>query len=161
MVMADAWKKSSLALCSWYRDLPDELQFIGPDSSGFEAGFLHLCSIPVSFLLRRPFFGRSYELDRHSSFLMTFEHWQELYARSQEAILWVNKNVSVIEDWFPPLYSLIVCALIQVSPVLLPNKNKNTFLFDKASQYVRLYFANADILLVQLFKLVPHLYSKT
>lgn len=100
---------------SWYRDLPDELQFIGPDS-GFEAGFLHLCSIPVSFLLRRPFFGRSYELNRHSSFLMTFEHWQELYARSQEAILWVDKNVSVIENWFPPLYSLIVCALIQVCP---------------------------------------------
>jgi len=104
---------------SWYRDLPDELQFIGPDS-GFEAGFLHLCSIPVSFLLRRPFFGRSYELNRHSSFLMTFEHWQELYARSQEAILWVDKNVSVIENWFPPLYSLIVCALIQVSPLPPP-----------------------------------------
>lgn len=45
---------------------------------------------------------------------MTFEHWQELYARSQEAILWVDRNVSVIENWFPPLYSLIVCALIQV-----------------------------------------------
>lgn len=51
---------------------------------------------------------------------MTFEHWQELYARSQEAILWVDRNVSVIEDWFPPLYSLIVCALIQVGSCLHP-----------------------------------------
>lgn len=94
--------------------MPDELKFIGPDS-GFNAGFLHLCSIPVSFLLRRPYFGRSYDLDRHSSFLMTFENWQELYARSGEAILWVDRNLSVVEGWFPALYSLMVCALIQVS----------------------------------------------
>lgn len=96
--------------------MPEELQFSGPDSS-HAAGFLHICSIPVSFLLRRPFFGRSYELNRHSSFLMTFETWQELYVASQEAIFWVQNNITVLQDYFPPLYSLIVCALIQVSEV--------------------------------------------
>ena len=99
--------------CSWYKSLPDERQFIGPDSP-FDAGFLHLCSIPVSFLLRRPFFGISYDIGRASTMLMTFEAWHSLYARSQEAIYWVDRNVSVLESWFPAMYSLIVCGLIQV-----------------------------------------------
>lgn len=100
-------------LSAWHQSLPPELQFTGVDSS-FDAGFLHVCSIPVSFLLRRPFFGRSYEINRHSSFLMTFEYWQELYASSQEAIFWIDRNVAVLENWFPAMYSLIVCGLIQV-----------------------------------------------
>lgn len=104
---------TDLPFHSWHAALPEELQFTGPDSS-FNAGFLHLCSVPVSFLLRRPFFGISYDIGRHSSFTLTFEGWYELYVRSQEAIFWVDKNDSVLENWFPAMYSLIVCALIQV-----------------------------------------------
>lgn len=103
-----------LELGNWKKNLPPELEFHGPDASSFEAGFLHLCSIPVSFLLRRPFFGISYVIDRHTMFNITFEAWQELYADSQEAIYWVDQNVEVLEAWFPAMYSLIVCALIQV-----------------------------------------------
>jgi hypothetical protein len=66
-------------------------------------------------LLRRPFFGISYDIGRHSTFTITFEAWHDLYVRSQEAIFWVDKNDSVLENWFPAMYSLIVCALIQVS----------------------------------------------
>lgn len=100
-------------LSLWHKILPENLRFVGVDSN-FDAGFLHVCSIPVSFLLRRPFFGKSYEIDRHTSFAMTFDYWQELYIMSQEAIFWIDKNVAVLENWFPAMYSLIVCALIQV-----------------------------------------------
>lgn len=106
-------------LRGWHASLPDDLQFSGPDS-GFDAGFLHLCSVPASFLLKRPFFGISYDIGRHSSFTITFEAWHELYVRSQEAIFWVDKNDSVLENWFPAMYSLIVCALIQVRSHLYP-----------------------------------------
>lgn len=120
--------------CSWHRALPDQLQFTGPGSS-VDAGYLHLCSVPVSFLLRRPFFGRSYELHRHSSFLMTFETWQDLYVKSQDSIYWAHRNVPALQQYFPPLYSLIVCALIQVRSATLCCRAALTILFISTSQY--------------------------
>lgn len=100
-------------LDAWQDELSDDCKFKGDDST-VSAGLLHLLSVPVRFLLYRPFMRISYQCPENLSFAVGLAEFYKLQVQSAEAIEWVSKHPDVLEHFVHPLYAFFTCCLIQV-----------------------------------------------
>lgn len=112
-------------LQAWRDDLPPECKFDG-ESSTVAGGWLHLCSVPVFFLLYRPFMRISFTCPENLTFAVTVPAFNALLEHAKEAINWVNRHESVLEGFPCGLYALFVACLIQVGVKAQPVVSSST-----------------------------------
>jgi hypothetical protein len=98
--------------------LPKELKFRGLHTVGPPAvatGHLHLLHVAVRFLLCRPFFGISYDMETSGlSYSITPAQASQLEEMAIEAIDWANRHKAYIGGWFVVIYALFICSTIVV-----------------------------------------------
>ncbi|PWN51875.1 hypothetical protein IE53DRAFT_361230 [Violaceomyces palustris] len=96
----------------WKENLPEELQFRGPDSSP-PAGILHIAFACLMMLFFRVFMRISYVCPTHLTFSLTIERMTSLIQYSTESIDWVDKNDYYLDTMQIVSYSMVFCATVQ------------------------------------------------
>jgi len=96
----------------WKANLPESLQFRGPDTHR-NAGILHLLYSCVSMIFWRVFMRISYSCPDHLKFGLTVEQWSGLVQLTGESIDWLDKHERVYDVWLLVAYAATSCALVQ------------------------------------------------
>ncbi|TXT05917.1 hypothetical protein VHUM_03678 [Vanrija humicola] len=98
-------------LLSWHANLPDELQYKGPDDP-LLVGTLQLAYTAVQFLFWRAFI-RVADSPSHITFTLDVKKWAQLVRNSRLGIEWINANNSHLDTFFHIPYAATSCALVQ------------------------------------------------
>ncbi|TFY77651.1 hypothetical protein EWM64_g6362 [Hericium alpestre] len=96
----------------WRKNLPESLQFKGPDTPG-NAGLLFLMYSCVSMIFWRVFMRISYSCPVHLKFGLTVEQWSALVKLTGDAIDWLDKHDHMYDVWLMVAYAATSCALVQ------------------------------------------------
>ncbi|KAJ3974870.1 fungal-specific transcription factor domain-containing protein [Lentinula raphanica] len=113
MVATDALLTQILAdLEQWKENLPEQLRFIGPDSSR-AAGLLYLLYVCVSMMFWRVFMRISYTCPEHLKFGLTVERWSTLVTSTGQAIDWLDANEKIYDVWLLVAYAAASCGFVQ------------------------------------------------
>ena len=116
---------------AWRANLPDDLQFRGPDtpqnagtvppfhgrsSSPLTTltGLLFLLYTTVNMIFWRVFMRISYTCPAHLKFALTVEKWSALNNLTRDAINWLDRNERAYDVWLLVAYCATSCALVQV-----------------------------------------------
>src|SRR5260370_31331477 len=78
-------------------------------------GLLHLFYACVCMMFWRVFMRISYQCPAHLKFGLNIKAWSKLVETSRDAIIWLDSHDRFFDTWFLVAYSLVSCALIQVS----------------------------------------------
>ncbi|KAK7693747.1 hypothetical protein QCA50_003319 [Cerrena zonata] len=97
---------------TWKKNLPDDLQFRGPESPR-NAGILFIFYAAVNMLFWRVFMRISYSCPAHLKFCLTVEKWTELVQMTGDAIDWLDANDRIYDIWLLIAYCATSCALVQ------------------------------------------------
>ncbi|KAI0082837.1 hypothetical protein K474DRAFT_1655018 [Panus rudis PR-1116 ss-1] len=97
---------------TWKKNLPDDLQFRGPDTPR-NAGILFMFYASVNMLFWRVFMRISYSCPAHLKFCLTVERWTDLVRMTSDAIDWLDANDRVYDSWLLIAYCATSCALVQ------------------------------------------------
>lgn len=63
----------------------------------------------------RVFLRISYQCPAHLKFGLSVKAWTKLVETSRDAIVWLDSHDRFFDTWFLVAYSLVSCALVQVS----------------------------------------------
>ena len=63
----------------------------------------------------RVFLRISYQCPAHLKFGLNIKAWSKLVETSRDAITWLDSHDRFFDTWFLVSYSLVSCALVQVS----------------------------------------------
>lgn len=96
----------------WKKNLPESLQFRGPDTST-NAGLLFLLYSCVSMIFWRVFMRISYSCPTHLKFGLTVEQWSALVQLTGDAIDWLDRHDNLYDVWMLVAYAATSCALVQ------------------------------------------------
>ncbi|KAH8106811.1 fungal-specific transcription factor domain-containing protein [Cristinia sonorae] len=97
---------------SWKQNLPEDLQFRGPDTPR-TAGLLFLFYSTVNMIFWRVFMRISYSCPVHLKFCLTVEKWTELVQLTSDAIDWLDANDRAYDVWLLVAYCATSSALVQ------------------------------------------------
>lgn len=78
-------------------------------------GLLHLFYACVCMMFWRVFMRISYQCPAHLKFGLNIKAWSKLVETSRDAIVWLDSHDRFFDTWFLVAYSLVSCALVQVS----------------------------------------------
>ncbi|KAF7796719.1 hypothetical protein EIP86_007902 [Pleurotus ostreatoroseus] len=117
----EALSRILLDLDGWRTNLPEELQFRGPESGRHAdtltdaraLGLLFLFYCCVNMLFWRVFMRISYSCPEHLKFALTVEKWTQLVQLSSDAIDWLDAHERMYDVWLLVAYCATSCALIQ------------------------------------------------
>ncbi|OBZ69223.1 Acetamidase regulatory protein [Grifola frondosa] len=97
---------------AWKNNLPDDLQFRGPETPR-NAGLLFLFYSCVNMIFWRVFMRISYSCPAHLKFSLTVEKWTALVKLSGDAIDWLDAHEQMYDVWLLVAYCATSCALVQ------------------------------------------------
>ncbi|KAH9952103.1 fungal-specific transcription factor domain-containing protein [Amylocystis lapponica] len=97
---------------AWRRNLPEELQFHGPETPQ-SAGMLFMMYACVNMIFWRVFMRISYTCPSHLKFALTVENWTALVNLTGEAIDWLDAHERMYDVWLLVAYCATSCALVQ------------------------------------------------
>lgn len=97
---------------SWKANLPESLQYRGPETP-WNAGLLHLLYSCVCMIFWRVFMRISYTCPAHLKFGLTVETWTALVKLTGESIDWLDTHERVYDVWLLVAYAATSCALVQ------------------------------------------------
>ncbi|KAK7467298.1 hypothetical protein VKT23_004355 [Stygiomarasmius scandens] len=97
---------------AWRENLPDNLQFKGPETSR-TAGLLYLLYVCVSMMFWRVFMRISYSCPAHLKFGLTVEQWSSLVTHTGQAIDWLDANERIYDVWLVVAYAAASCGFVQ------------------------------------------------
>ncbi|KAL6305297.1 fungal-specific transcription factor domain-containing protein [Sparassis latifolia] len=97
---------------TWRNNLPEELQFRGPETP-MAAGLLFLFYACVNMIFWRVFMRISYTCPSHLKFALTVEKWSALVSLTGQAIDWLDANDRMYDVWLLVAYCATSCALVQ------------------------------------------------
>nr|VWO98038.1 mRNA-capping enzyme subunit alpha (EC (GTP--RNA guanylyltransferase) (mRNA guanylyltransferase) [Ganoderma boninense] len=97
---------------TWKNNLPDDLQFRGPETPK-SGGMLFLFYTTVNMIFWRVFMRISYSCPAHLKFSLTVEKWTGLVQMSGDAIDWLDANEDMYDVWLLVPYCATSFALVQ------------------------------------------------
>ncbi|KAI0318935.1 fungal-specific transcription factor domain-containing protein [Amylostereum chailletii] len=97
---------------SWRANLPEILQFRGPDTSR-AGGLLFLLYSCVCMIFWRVFMRISYSCPAHLKFGLKVEQWSTLVKLTGDAIEWLDRHDDLYDVWMFVAYAATSCALVQ------------------------------------------------
>ncbi|EGN95510.1 hypothetical protein SERLA73DRAFT_186554 [Serpula lacrymans var. lacrymans S7.3] len=97
---------------AWKANLPENLQFRGPDTPR-NAGLLHLLYSCVSMIFWRVFMRISYTCPAHLKFGLTVENWSTLVQLTGDSIEWLDTHERMYDVWLLVAYAATSCSLVQ------------------------------------------------
>ncbi|THU82611.1 hypothetical protein K435DRAFT_823172 [Dendrothele bispora CBS 962.96] len=97
---------------AWRENLPENLQFKGPETSR-TAGLLYLLYVCVSMMFWRVFMRISYSCPAHLKFGLTVEQWSNLVTHTGQAIDWLDANEKIYDVWLVVAYAAASCGFVQ------------------------------------------------